>query len=102
MKGNKIFYKSRYFYSFREKKKLIIAAVVAVVVIAVIIALSVGLQKSDDEKPATTAAPTATPKKDPLKADLYKKAAVAADAKICSTIGKDMLSKGGHLLFYSA
>ena len=82
--------------------------IIVVVVLVLVLGLGVGLgykKSSDSDKskavaaspttaPPTTALPT-TPPKDPKAAEVYSKAAVAADYPRCSVVGKDILKAGG-------
>eukprot|EP00794_Sanderia_malayensis_P013928 gene13928-15380_t len=71
-----------------KKSHIIIAVVVALVVVAaIVIGVVLGTRKKNDDK--------ARVKHPENEAYMYKEAAVATDAPVCSTIGSDILKMGG-------
>ncbi len=87
-----------------KKVKLYATFIFTVVLVAVIVGVSVhyGTKPSKDGSsgqvkvpPTKTPGPKPTPSKAPNAAEKYSKAAVAADAEICSKVGRDILKQKG-------
>ena len=82
--------------------KLYGAFILSVGLVAIIVGLSVyyGVSRNDcpaavKNKPTPVPTTPPTPSRDPNAAEVYSKAAVAADSPICSKVGKDILMQKG-------
>ena len=78
-----------------EEKNSDVRYVAVVIVVVVVLVLVLGLGIGLGYKKSAVAAPPTTPPKDPKAAEVYRKAAVAADYPQCSVVGKDILKAGG-------
>eukprot|EP00794_Sanderia_malayensis_P013927 gene13927-15378_t len=81
----------------RKDAKLYGAFILTIIIVAVVVGVSVyyGTRPSDSKGSAMAKPTTAQPTPNPVAAERYTKAAVAADAEICSQVGRDILKKGG-------
>ena len=91
-----------FIYASRKRDQRIVIAICVVAVLVVIgsglgVGLSARKAKSKSKRPSTTTKPTfpPLPTASPQAVGPYTKAAVAADAGVCSDIGKSILEKKG-------